>query len=157
MPKSKTVKTKKSKATPWEHPESKKSRQVLVQVRIPEDEHKLLTKMCKAFGQSIALRVRGVIKQELEEGYPFTLVNLGDGSVLQTWFLVEKVSMPDRDEYAVRVLPEDAVGIFPDVLDREFNITMPRRTPKIFKVESRYVDAGGSWHLHLKKIGSFPA
>lgn len=136
---------------------TKRPRTHMIQARLSEQEHGLLLNMCKLFGNTVSQRLRMIVHQELEEGYPMAFVEF-NGTSHQTWLLIEKREVPVMKELFVLVLPEDAYGIFPEAFDHVAKITMPRRSPGIFAVTpNRFQDTNGVWHLHLQRVGQVPA
>jgi hypothetical protein len=145
MAKSKARKASKSE-------DLEKDKKVLVQVRIPEEEHRLLSALCLRYGQTIAHRLHTIIQQELNNCYPVAVVSF-DRKSIPTHVIIERYSMPDEEFWSVTMTPEDAKGILPEVLQYGTSISFPYRTPKIFGIESNYQDVLGVWHLQLRKIG----
>ena len=163
MAKEKPQKSKKKtgssteKKVPMEVAPRTAQRTALMQVRISENNHKLFSRMCAPTGQSVAQRLRSIIEREIEEHVPFALVNRENGTSLPTRLWMERVFLPDKDECSVRVYPEDAKGVFPEVFDQKFDIAIRLPNLKFFSVVSRYVDADGVWHLHMKRVKRAPA
>ena len=152
MAKSKAQKPVKSKA-PVE------DKKMLVQVRIPEEEHSLLSALCRLRAQTIANRLHMIIKAEIEECYPVSVVSF-KGKSVQTRVIVEKHSIPVGEFWSVIMAPEDATGIFPEALsgvsakalERSISVIFPHLAPHKFGIESIYQDMSETWHLQLRKI-----
>lgn len=141
MAKSKARKPTKSKA-------SVRTGKVLVQVRIPKDEHDILTELCAHYGQTIAHRLHMIIQDELEKCYPLAVVSF-DGKSLPTRVIVEKHSIPDKKVWQVRITKDNADGILPKALDFPASLVMPHCSSKTFDIAYGYQDMMDTWHLQL--------
>ena len=131
----------------------KKLNKVLVQVRIPGNEHELLAELCGRQGHTIAHRLHMIIQEELDNCYPLAIVSF-NGKSLPTRIIVEKHSIPDKDYLSVIVTPENADGILPEALLHSASFVFPHRAAKIFGVASSYQDTSDVWHLQLLKLGT---
>lgn len=142
MAKSKARKSAKSKAT-------KKTKNVLVQVRISNEEHELLAALCQIRGQTIASRTREVIQKELDDCYPLVVVSF-DGKSLPTRVIVEKHSVPNKSVWQVLITKDNADRILPMALDfSAASVVMPHCPSKTFGISYGYQDTMDTWHLQL--------